>query len=191
MSYKKKIVKQTKKCEKLCFFLFVRVPPRRALTVLPPANPPQAHTQEITGGQPKACVIAGFGTFWTSVVGIKTNRARGGASREPTPHGRGVDRASSTVRTHLAPRSLLEGAPSPTAFKNMPTRNGRIIPGSPLMNPIRQSLASGKNACALPPLVQDSPHLLYSYCFTLRYKLRGGEYLESHTALPSLSAADR
>lgn len=40
----------------------------------------------------------------------------------------------------------------PTAFKNMPTRNGRIIPGSLLMNPIRQSLAKGEDACARTPL---------------------------------------
>lgn len=64
------------------------------------------------------------------------------------------------LKTHLTPDpeggSFLVGATGPTAFKNMPTRNGRIIPGSPLMNPIRQSLARGKNACALFPLMQES-----------------------------------
>lgn len=70
------------------------------------------------------------------------------------------------LKTHLTPDpeggSFLVGATGPTAFKNMPTRNGRIIPGSPLMNPIRQSLAREKNACALPPLMQESPHPLFT-----------------------------
>lgn len=39
----------------------------------------------------------------------------------------------------------------PTAFKNMPARNGRIIPGSLLMNPIRQSLEEGRTLAPYNP----------------------------------------
>lgn len=41
------------------------------------------------------------------------------------------------------------------------------------------------------PRARLSPPSLYSYCFTLRYKLRGGEYLESHTYFYPLSRKDR
>lgn len=40
----------------------------------------------------------------------------------------------------------------PTAFKNMPARNGRIIPGSLLMNPIRQSLEEARTLAPYHPL---------------------------------------
>lgn len=74
--------------------------------------------------------------------------------------------------------TVVPGALGPTAFKNMPARNGRIIPGYPLMNPIRQRLQEPRTLAprkTVDPLLRC--RLLYSYCFTLRYKLRGGVYL--------------
>lgn len=109
-------------------------------------------------------------------------------SRRGGEIGRSVVMCNGSAHLSSAGR-ILRGTPSPTAFKNMPTSNGRIIPGSLLMNPIRQSLVRGKNACARFPSSKTlSPLHLYSYCFTLRHKLRGGVYLESHTLLYPLSS---
>lgn len=58
------------------------------------------------------------------------------------------------ARTNLAlgpAGARLQRGAGPTAFKNMPARNGRIIPGSPLMNPIRQSLQEPRTLAPFHP----------------------------------------
>lgn len=61
--------------------------------------------------------------------------------------------------------ALLLGGRRPTAFKNMPASNGRIIPGYPLMNPIRQSLQEPRTL-ALRKTVHPS-HAAVSFTLTV------------------------